>query len=364
MSTLRTSTFVVAIALLGCKPSDDGTSLNDGVTTTSLLPSVGTQSGAGSSVDSVGSADGSTATWDETISTLPGSTSNGGAKEDSQPQFVPTACGSFPVQRPNPSFRLDVPTRIDGSQPFFGHLEPSSSGPSRHFWAVELKRGDYHVVLDATQPGSSTDDWIIVETVLDTGLSKKRMIWEGTSDSILQSRLLGELSVDSDRTEVVAVGGARVPLDYTLAIIPKSSPVPSPRFSDCPSIRPIELSAPVEFAPENEVWFELDLEEGDYTAAVEITVDQAERDTVCYLDVLDVFGQNEGLRELMSLEGQVQEPGEVSRHEETFSVRISGKHWIRVFETQNLSSISLSVRKSGNLPERQKSRPASLRSIG
>jgi len=251
------------------------------------------------------------------------------------PQFVTSACGSLPISTAVQSNTRSAPTAMTTGQLVSGIIK---SGPDNieHYWSVALEPGDYHVVLDSKRVDGdfSSLGLRFSELHADGRISD---LFSGNSEFDYRSRSHGFFTVVVARSLLLRLTPSFGAEDYTFGIFANGSAVPSPLFSDCPTIKPLSLDTvealflPEEGSSAGDRWYLANLTAGSYALNSWAARTDGSNSRVHYkITQADQFGQRDRTVEF----GSVDEAGPVTNIDSAELIRDdSGPVWIRI---QNL----------------------------
>ena len=158
-------------------------------------------------------------------------------------QFATSACGSLPISTAVQSNTMSAPTAMVAGQLVSGIIDSGSDAAStniEHYWSIALEPGDYHVVLDSKRVDDDLNSLGIrlSELHANGGVTD---LFSGNGEFAYRSRTHGFFSVVVARTLLLRLTPNYGAEDYTFGIFANGSAVPSPLFSDCPTIKPVSL---------------------------------------------------------------------------------------------------------------------------
>lgn len=186
------------------------------------------------------------------------------ASSTSSPAITLAECGSVPPSDVSFSSVAATPSPMLPGSIFEGLVDPDSATNQANFWSIDLEPGTYGVFVDSnTLDGDSSN----------IGLSVIASVPDEDAVQIVRSneidqRMRAFSLIDVNRASTITFQieprfGAE---DYSVAVFENGAAVPSPYFSDCPSIADFPLGDSRVFALQpqiadavNDVWFRVDL---------------------------------------------------------------------------------------------------------
>jgi hypothetical protein len=254
-------------------------------------------------------------------------------------QYIISECNSAGVTTAEAPNDVNNPTLISTEQLVKGQLSEDSSVLSFDVWQISLQPGNYHLIVDSWMVSEeSGSHGVRVTSLGDTTDNDERLM--STAASGFSERgyeFLEILNPTTMRVKVEPTYGET--MNYVMGIFPNGSSVPSPRFTECPSITTLSLETTAS-VPLNELtdaedqrWFRLDLGEGVYT--LDVSLQSGESPLGYRVELMQQFGEDESER--VASEAASTTP--VTSSDE-FTVLNDGDVWLRV---ENV------YRTSGNL---------------
>jgi len=212
-------------------------------------------------------------------------------------QFVTSACGSLPISTAVQSNAVSAPTAMTTGQLVSGIIGSGSATNGVHYWSIVLEPGDYHVVLDSKSAGGSL-------TNLGTRLSELHAnggvtdLFFDNDEYDYRSRSHGYLNVAVARNVLLRLTPSFAAEDYLLGIVANGCPMPTPFFSDCPTINPLSVDTvdslllPEKGSSAGDRWYRVDLAAGMYTLNTgAVLVDDSSGKVHYKITLADQFGQ-------------------------------------------------------------------------
>ena len=328
ISKSSSSAIILALALLNASCSSDSN----------------TESNAGGSEDGNASAEtedtSDTSDNDDSSNTDDQSTGTTGTAGLFGPaQINLMDCNSLQVAAAEAPNDLNSPTVISTEQLVQGQLSEDSTTLNFDVWKIDLQPGNYHLLVDswmATEESGAHG--VRVTSLGDTTEDDERIMSTGTSGySERGYEFLEILNPTTLRIKIEPTYGET--MNYVMGIFPNGSSVPSPRFTDCPSITTLSLDTTSAVAlneltsAEDQRWFQVNLGAGDYT--LDISMQSGESPIGYRAELMQQFGEDESER--VASETASTTPVTSS---DQFTAINSGEVWLR------LESV---YRTSGNL---------------
>jgi len=243
---------------------------------------------------------------DDTVDAPSRATPSGpGSAGETVPTFARAKCGSLEVGSATASADRSKATPVSPGQLVGARIDPTSTSSSEHYWSAELRAGAYHLVVDSkTATGKVRNIGIEVQR-LDARGNEQGTLMRGNEIG-RRYRDSGFFEVPSDGVVQFKIRGVFDMEDYVLGIFSNEAPIPSPYFTDCPTITPLDLDKPEAFrlesegSPGDEQWFSLDLDPGDFSFLLGATQASGKVTNLQYsVDLLDGLGQEDRRRRLM-----------------------------------------------------------------
>jgi len=277
-----------------------------------------------------------------------GATGSGGSGA-ALPLYTRAACGTIAASTVAPSTNQAAPSLFMPGQIVTGRVDPDSLTNSEHHWAVQLARGFYHLVVDArTADDAHTNLGIKVTRRLASG-DEETLVWGNEIGRFYRDEAFFEVTASSTVTmKVIPVFGIS---DYEMGVFANAAPVPSPRFDECPAVKPLTVgeSASFTFGTTNgldgeELWYLVDLTLSNYTFFLDAAqADGASSNIIYGVDVLDRFGQESRAKEVVS-------PNDIglrSTAQGTLAVGEAGSYWIRLRNRNKDLNATMTINTSG-----------------
>lgn len=252
------------------------------------------------------------------------------------PQFVTSACGSLPISTAAHSNTMLAPTAMTTGQLVSSVIGSESTTNKEHYWSIALEPGDYHVVLDSkSADGAFTNLALrLSELHVDGGITD---LFVDNGEFDYRSRSHGFFNVLVARTLLLRITPNYAAEEYTFGLFANGSAVPSPLFSDCPTIKPLSvdtveaLTLPEKGGSIGDRWYRADLVAGMYALSSWAARTDGSSSRVHYkMTQVDQFGQIGRTVEF----GNINEMGPVTNIISADLEREnSGPVWIRI---QNL----------------------------
>lgn len=260
-------------------------------------------------------------------------------------QYIITECNSAEVTTAQAPNDVSNPTLISTEQLVQGQLSEDSTTLSFDVWQVDLQPGNYHLIVDSwmaseesgthgvrvTSLGETTDDDERLMSTAASGFSERGF------------EFLEILNPTTLRLKVEPTYGET--MNYVMGVFPNGGSVPSPRFTDCPSITTLSLETTVSVplneltASEDQRWFQLNLAAGDYT--LDVSMQSSESPIGYRVELMQQFGEDESER--VASEAASTTPVTSS---DQFTALNDGDVWLRVESVYSTSgNLELTVRQ-------------------
>lgn len=254
--------------------------------------------------------------------------SGGSGAALSLPVYNRAECGTIAASALAPSTNQATPTPFTAAQIVTGRIDPESLTNSEHHWAIQLAPGFYHLVADARRPdGTSSNIGLKVTRPSPSG--EESLIWGNEIAKSYRDEAFFEVTASSTVTlKVISAFGIE---DYQMGVFPNATPVPSPLFDKCPTVKPLMLgeSASFTFGSDagEEQWFLIDLALSNYKFLLDAAhADGVSTNIIYDVDVLDRFGQESRAKGVVS----PNDIGVRSTAQGTLVVGEAGSYWIRL----------------------------------
>jgi len=277
--------------------------------------------------------DGSTTNAGETQET--GNSTAGGviALNSNVPQFNTSACDTLPVSDAIQSNAVSAPTAITTGQVVKGRIDPDSATNTEHFWSVDLLPGFYHVVLESSRVDDAWSNLGIVLTDLRGFESADDVQILRGNEIDYRSRYHAFIEVEQARTMVLRAAPNHRAEDYLFAIFENGSAVPSPFFSNCPSISTLSLGTtesltlPESNSIADDRWYQVELNAIDHVLQSSAARTDGRNSNIQYrFRTLDQFGQSSRIMQT----GRVNEIGVTATGSGPINRTEPGNVWIRL----------------------------------
>ncbi len=257
-------------------------------------------------------------------------------------EFLTAECGSTEVSTLTANNL--TPTPFFTNQVVEGRLLQGSPDLNSAFWEISLESGNYHLILDKADESNQFDS-IGVSVVSIVGSDEETLIFGVDSEIDARSYLFLELETAQTLTlRLEPVFDAVT--DYSMAIIPNGSAVPSPRLTLCPEITTISLGEtqvvelPDRVNREDNRWYRINFpESGNYTIDAAITSEEVA--TLQYIPILfERFGDTDSETTIST--GAVS--GTLFEVSDEFTAN-RGDAWIRLHTTTGPHDVEFTVRQ-------------------
>ena len=226
------------------------------------------------------------------------------SEDDSTPMYVRSECGDIPPSDLAPGTSASDSVDFAIAEVVKGQLDPENTSNREHFWQVDLERGYYHVVMDATtNENNYTNLAVDIEARIGAAPEYERLLHDGVIDR--RYRDAAFIHVEEDATVRFRLTSGYNQADYLFAVFKNGMAVPSPQFADCPGVTPLTVGETATFAlgaqeePNDKVWYSMDLEAGEYVFDLS-AMQETETNLGYRLILTDEFGQVKNDQEVAS----------------------------------------------------------------
>ena len=246
---------------------------------------------------------------DNSDNTDPTSGNTGTDLANSIPQIVTAACGDLPVSETLFSNIESAPAVFAVDEIVRGRVDPDSATNGLHFWNIELQPGFYHVVLDTRRvDDENTNLGLRLVNANGPGEEDDLVLLDNNTAFIYATRQSLFLEVETAETLNLQVSSIHGAEDYTMGIFENGSAVPSPVMEECPTIPTLSLDStqsvvlPSHDSEADELWFQIELELGDYIlSSTANRVDGENRNIVYTFRSVDQFAETDRFQEVSSV---------------------------------------------------------------
>jgi len=213
-----------------------------------------------------------------------------------------------------------------------GRLSRNSTDDNEHFWTTQLEAGIHYLVMDSgTTTGRDGSLGLQVDSIDGNGDVIEQLLRTTKVDNRI--RVASRLILTAPTTLRLRISPVFGLEEYLFGIFLNGSPVPSPFFSNCPTIRNLSLATTETFSlgpandPEtNEVWFETTLEDADHSLTTTATIPNGDERNIIYsARFYSQFGQDSRETDVLS----ANEIGTTLESSGSFAPISAGTHWIR-----------------------------------
>lgn len=226
--------------------------------------------------------------------------SGGSFLNNDRPQFVTGLCDSQPISDAQQSNDPAAPTNMIPGQIVSGRIDPSSATNIEHFWSITLAAGFYHIVLESDRVDSANSNLGLILTDLNGFAAEDDVDLLASNESGYRARNHEFIEILEARTIVLKVTPRFTGEDYTFGIFENGSAVPSPYYTDCPTITTLSLNTtealtlPLVSSADDDRWYLVDLAASDYIIKSTAARTDGNNSNLIYeFGQIDQFGQND-----------------------------------------------------------------------
>jgi len=249
------------------------------------------------------------------------------------PVYVTTSCDAAPTPETTAaSVIATAPAAFVVDTLVGGRLGLNSTDDNEHFWTTQLEAGIYHLVLDSgTTTGGDFSVGLQVDSLDSNGEVIEQLLRTVRVDNRI--RVASRLILTSPTTLRLGISPVSGLEDYLFGVFLNGSPVPSPFFSDCPTIGSLSLATtesfplgPANDPMSNEIWFESTLEDAAHTLTTTATVPNGDERNIIYsARIYSQFGQDSRETDVIN----INEINTTLESSGPFQPLGAGTHWIR-----------------------------------
>ncbi len=219
---------------------------------------------------------------------------------DENPAIVTTApCGSVSASPQAVSTDVTDPTPFAIGELVGGRLEEDTA----HYWVVDVTPGLYHIVLDSARVDGADRNVGVHLRDGDT-VSGARIFF--VNEIAPDLRASAFLEVDTEGELLLSLEPLFTDEDYQMMLVENGEPVPSPRFTACPSILPLEApsATTIQLAEDGEEgerqWYSLSLPAGTFDVTVNAArADGESNNIIVALNAVYGFGETSGIERVV-----------------------------------------------------------------
>jgi len=263
--------------------------------------------------------------------------------DQTAPNFPLADCGSISSTNTTFSGDIDQPGLFDVGTIVTGQVDPNSELNQANFWNVPVIAGGYHLVIDSTRvDGRRSNIGMIVNVLDEFGVEQSRVIRGNEISS--RNRAHAFLTFSADTTLRVQIETNFAAENYVLGLFANGTSVPSPYFTDCPSIANLSLNMPlvVELDTMDQVggeqFLRVDAAPANYRLILDAVRADGLRSNIIYsIETRDQVGQAARGSRIVN----VNDIGTTNRSTALVDTTDLGEHWLR-FDNRN-DALSIEV---------------------
>ena len=219
--------------------------------------------------------------------------------ELTDPQYLLADCGSIPTSSTLFSGDIDQPAVFEVGTIVQGQINPSLSTSVANFWDINLSPDGYHILLDTiTNDGAVRNIGTTADFLDAFGVEQQRLF--RLNEIGRRNRASAYMVVDTTTRTRLQIGTRfNRGENYTLGIFANGMAVPSPYFTDCPSVIVLapRVSQTLELNGRNSPGSDAFALITNPSAAYQLTVDatrvDGRRSNIIYsIDSVDQFAQS------------------------------------------------------------------------
>ena len=249
---------------------------------------------------------------------------------DATPRINVGMCNTLEVAETAASTDLATPAQMVEGQLVRGRINPEIPSNDAQYWTIDLEAGFYHVIADSQRAdGDNSNIRLQINDVDASGESIESLLDLNVVD--IRARQAEFFLISEPRTVTLEITSLVDDEDYVFGVFANGRTIPSPFFEDCPTITGTSVDTTEAFAlqqlnePADVVWYQLDLEETNYTIDTSGSrQDGTESNVFVVVDVFSGFGETRD-RDMIQ---NVNAIGTVTNQIDEFDIGEPDSYWV------------------------------------